>query len=668
MSHLVRRGALVLVLTCAVSLLDASGAMAVGGAGPEAPATSRSNTDLVINRLGSGQGVRGFIPNAANPFDPVADAYPAADPPTGPGSGWATLNEGFAGIIHTKPPPGGDELSLYCIDISTGTNIGYGYALGTWDAGNVPNVGYVARLLNRYYPHTDEPAALTNLNQRAAAVQAAIWFFTDRYVLSTSDPLHAAVVAIVNEIRAAGPVVEPDPPTVSIDPASRSGSGVLGPFTVTTDKPPAAVAATGADMFADAAATEPIANGDQVPSGQRVWLRSSSPGTAVLEASARATVPRGNVFLYDGNTQGVEDAQKLILAETGELFTTVRASAEFRASGALRVTKTIAGPAADAHGRVVIHVECDDAVDRPDFVIDAGATGTETRTYSGITEGTRCVTTETADGSGGATAVNAVVVGSDRTVTIDANRTATAQLTDTYSLVDVPVPAPGTGSLLVTKSVAGPLAGSQAAVTLRATCNVAGFTQDVALPAGTTAGSVTRQIAVPAGAVCTVAEVADGDSDAVTTTVSGSGQAVAVPGGTTVPVIVSNRYDAPTEVAAASVGSAPTGALRVSKTIAGPAAGRQGPVTIKVSCGGPLHAYVFRIPARTRARTVSRAFPELSPGDRCTVIETAHGATRTVRAITNRSRRTVTIPSSGEATVALRDSFFPRRRAAPVTG
>ena len=98
-------------------------------------------------------------------------------------------------------------------------------------------------------------------------------------------------------------MVEPDPPTVSIDPPSRSGSGVLGPFTVTTDKPPAAVSATGADMFADAAATEPIANGDQVPSGQRIWLRSSSPGTAVLEASARATVPRGNVFLYDGNIQ-----------------------------------------------------------------------------------------------------------------------------------------------------------------------------------------------------------------------------------------------------------------------------------------------------------------------------------------------------------------------------
>src|SRR5215218_5645598 len=212
-----RRGSrtpLVLLLVCAAFVLNTGQALASFGAVPRGQASNRSNTDLVINRLGSGQGVSGFYPNAANPFDPVADGYPAGNPSTAPGSGWSTLNEGFAGIIHAKPPLGGEELSLYCIDIATGTNIGYGYALGTWDAANVPNVGYVARLLNQYYPHTDQPASLTNLNQRAAAVQAAIWFFTDRYVVSTSDRLRSAVVAIVNDILAAGPVIEPDPPSV----------------------------------------------------------------------------------------------------------------------------------------------------------------------------------------------------------------------------------------------------------------------------------------------------------------------------------------------------------------------------------------------------------------------------------------------------------------------
>ena len=67
-------------------------------------------------------------------------------------------DEGFAGIIYAHPPEGGPDLSLYCIDILTATYGGVGYRLGTWDTANVPNVDYVARLLNEYYPNTSEPA------------------------------------------------------------------------------------------------------------------------------------------------------------------------------------------------------------------------------------------------------------------------------------------------------------------------------------------------------------------------------------------------------------------------------------------------------------------------------------------------------------------------------
>ena len=564
-------------------------------------------------------------------------------------------------------PGGGAQLDLYCIDLATETRVGYGYALGTWDAANVPNVGYVARLLNRYYPHTGEPASLTDVNQRAAAVQAAIWFFTDRYVVSTSDPLHDAVVAIVNDILQEGPVIEPDPPSVAIDPASRDGAaGVLGPFTVTTDNPPARVSATGADMFANAAATDAIASGDAVPSGQRIWLRSTPPATAVLEATARATVPRGNVFLYDGNSEGVESAQKLILAETGVLHTTARATAEFHEYGALRVSKRIAGPAAGSQGRIVIGVVCDDAVDRPDFVIEAGVTGRRTRTYENIAAGTRCIVVERSNGR--VTAVDVVISGGVRGVTIDANRTKTVRMINAYTFVENPAPGPGAAGLLVTKIVIGPLAGRQEAATIRVTCNQTVLTPDFVIPAGTPAGSVSHRFDVPAGSVCTVAELADGGSGAVPTTVSGSGQTVVVPAGTVVPVTVENLHGGLAEVAAAGFLPAAAGYLRVTKTIAGPAAGRQGQATIKVSCGGPLHAYVFRIPARTRARTVSRAFPELSPGDRCTITETKTGGTGSVRVVTSRTRRIVTIPSSGGVTVAFRDSFFVRRTVSPVTG
>ena len=70
------------------------------------------------------------------------------------------MDEGFAGIIRGQPTDGGPELSLYCIDILTATYGGIGYYLGTWNTANVPNVDYVARLLNEYYPNTDQPAAI----------------------------------------------------------------------------------------------------------------------------------------------------------------------------------------------------------------------------------------------------------------------------------------------------------------------------------------------------------------------------------------------------------------------------------------------------------------------------------------------------------------------------
>ena len=128
-------------------------------------------------------------------------------------------------------------------------------------------------------------------------------------------------------------------------------------------------------MYSDAAGTVPIANGATVPSGQQIWMRSSGgASSAVLQAKATATVPSGNVYLYDGNTAGVNDAQRLILAENATLTTTVQATANFLPAGSLVVKKTIAGPAAGSQGRVVIHVACTDGKDGSDFVIHAGRT------------------------------------------------------------------------------------------------------------------------------------------------------------------------------------------------------------------------------------------------------------------------------------------------------
>ncbi len=113
---------------------------------------------MTVTDWSPGQGVTGFIADSTNLFDPATDSYPTSDPTT-TCSGFTSKNESFAGVIHGRPTGGGATLNLYCIDINTDTTTGIGYGLGNWDAGGVsPRVGYVARLLNEYYPHTDEPA------------------------------------------------------------------------------------------------------------------------------------------------------------------------------------------------------------------------------------------------------------------------------------------------------------------------------------------------------------------------------------------------------------------------------------------------------------------------------------------------------------------------------
>ena len=298
-------------------------------------------------------------PRSAAAFDPLA-GYPADIP-----AGFETLNEGFAGVITAQAQGNGDTLSMYCIDILTSTFPGIGYENGTWDASNVPNVGYVARLLNGYYPITGEPAAAPNVNARAAAVQAAIWFFTDKYVLATADPVRDLAAGIVADVIAQGPLVQPPPPNLAIDPTTNRGpaDAVLGPYTVTGDPGQSVtVAATGASMFSDAAGTTPIPN--NAPS--RSVSRYGSRAVGSRRRHRNADRDRGGNGAHRQRLPvrrqhpGVIDAQRLILAETGQITVTAQATAEFFDTGSLQVSKTIDGPAAGQQGEIVIRVVCNE--------------------------------------------------------------------------------------------------------------------------------------------------------------------------------------------------------------------------------------------------------------------------------------------------------------------
>ena len=643
-----------LALSLGALLVQAAPAGAVPRlASAKTPPQRGGNTELVWNgQLGPGlNNVNGFIPDTPTIQDPTAQ-YPSSDPT----SGYIGATE-FAGIIHGEATDGsGAMLSLYCIDIRTLVYPQMGYALGTWDAATVHNVGYVARILDEYYPNNPSAPAGSD-DEKAAAVQAAIWYFSDGFVVSASNSaLHTAVSGIVAAVQAKPPLVQPPPPTLTISPTQLNGpaGSVLGPFTVTTNglvgrrghhrrrfrSAGATVTISGGTMFSDPAATPPnqIQDGTPVPSGTEIWVRSAgSSSTAVLEATATATVPSGNVYLYDGQTAGYTHAQKLILAQNATLKTTVQATAQFLPPGSLVVKKTIAGPAAGSQGPVVIQTSCNGTALTPDVSIAAGApAGATPTTYRNIPAGAMCTVTETANGS--TKAVDVVVQGDGQTVTIPSDGgSKTVDVTDTYDFIP--------GSLLVRKTIAGPAAGQEGAITIDAVCDGKALTPDFVIPAGTLAGVYTKQYdQIPVDATCTITETADGHTSAVSVVVVGSGQKVTIPAGAIVDADISDVY-----------GLVP-GQLEVSKTIVGPAAGQQGGVVIHTVCTPAANTPDFTIGAGATGAH-SMTYSGIPAGASCVVNETANGQTSAVTVAVKGSPQTVTMPAGGAAVASIIDSY-----------
>lgn len=440
------------------ALLASTPALAVPGDDGPPPAYG-IDTDITMTGVAEGQGVRGSLPIGSEVSDPGV-GYPSAPP-----AGFATANQDFAGIITAQGAETGTQLRLFCIDIRTNTYPGLGYINGSWEQAGMPNVGYVARLLNDYYPNTNEPASAPNVNARAAAVQAAIWYFTDYFVLASNDPIRPYTEAIVNAIRVQPPLPFPTPPSLTVTPADESGpvGTPAGPFAIATNAAAGAeLFSSGGTIYADASATTPIAQGTAVPDGTQVWLVPTDPlpgAEVTLLARGESEVPSGNVYIYDGNTPGVDDAQRLILAETVDVVANVTATAEFVAvpvlTAALTVTKTISGPEAGSQGAIAIDVACDSGVDET-FTIPARATGSRQFVIDEIAVGAVCEVSEPIDGAT-TEALTVTTTGLGRVVVAQGG--SAAAVVNSYapalapSGATAPVPVLGAAVLLLTGGV-----------------------------------------------------------------------------------------------------------------------------------------------------------------------------------------------------------------------
>ena len=226
--------------------------------------------------------------------------------------------ERFAGLLGVSLD--GQPTWAYCIEINQPLQIGVPQEEAEWAESNVRNLANVARILDRY------PADATVARRdavEAAAVQAAIWHFTDGFELVSAPPgVRERYDAIVSD-AAANPVSEPAA-SLALSPESQSGSaGSALPVTVASSgSTPVTLSLTPADGAQLVDCATGAALGTTVSGGfptQVCVRRDAAGGPVTVLASTTARVPAGRVFLRQGS-------QSLILAAGRTVVTAATAS------------------------------------------------------------------------------------------------------------------------------------------------------------------------------------------------------------------------------------------------------------------------------------------------------------------------------------------------------
>ena len=201
---------------------------------------------------------------------------------------------------------------FYCIDIGHHLIFNDNY----WDEGNTP--AEITYILNNYFPYntSNYPGKLSDINKEAAAIQFAIWHFSDNADPSTIQS-NDAVKNRANEIIAdaianSGNVIPLE--TLIIIPTSQSFvQGTPATFDVyALDLNGNAIpnlnitlTTTLGNLSMTSGTTD--ANGKLGP----ITLTNSGIGTATINAQAQVMIPQGTKYY---NVAAPNDKQKLVLA------------------------------------------------------------------------------------------------------------------------------------------------------------------------------------------------------------------------------------------------------------------------------------------------------------------------------------------------------------------
>lgn len=226
----------------------------------------------------------------------------------------------------------GQESFMFCIDIATSIEFGVTYDEQAWSDSNVTNLPKITRVLSQTSATSSKDPV------EIAAVQAAIWHFSDGFDLAVADPKNdPAVVARYQQLVAdadANPVDKEPAGSLSVAPDTQNGSVGQPLFydIATTATAPLTL------EVSDSAVLIHPATGDTCDTSQviatatgnsRICLTTTDPrkNVKLTVRTASAQVSAGRVFIRPNR-------QKLIIGRDGTAQAVDVATANWSANGA----------------------------------------------------------------------------------------------------------------------------------------------------------------------------------------------------------------------------------------------------------------------------------------------------------------------------------------------
>lgn len=234
----------------------------------------------------------------------------------------------------------GSTLPTYCIDLTHELDTSHGaYVESEWANTGIgtANLGRILWVLAHSQPNVDDAdvlaaAGVTGLAARQgdvvyAATQAAIWHFSDRFVLGDWDgstsgnrfnsTQYAAVQKVYEYLTNDANTGQQGSPTLTVAPTTLTGPAgeLVGPFTVSTTAASVTLAISGGGQVLGADKSTEITT---IANGGQFWIRLGDSGTSTVTATGKGFVAVGRAFIRAADLKtdnGKDAAQKLILAE-----------------------------------------------------------------------------------------------------------------------------------------------------------------------------------------------------------------------------------------------------------------------------------------------------------------------------------------------------------------